>query len=266
MSRRRRTQQCCSDVIPSLQMDQSDCSEFGGTNFLIANKQQSVGNYSWYKNKVMMVMIAMMLFMTIGAVDGFSSSDSGHRLFLSSSPLVTNVRSSFTASNDDNGGAVVMVTGRRGAMQVAGIPSLSYTVIFSSISSSTALHLSSNNNNNKDSSSSSDDDDLNEDSLKALQLIQQWLLLHLPSLNNDDLKMYSMQLLEDGFDSVERLEGVNNGGSGLRNSSGGGRGSSNTSRLEDLYFMKKGHRRVLLQKIGKVREMKENAKNRLRIL
>ena len=214
-------------------MDQSDCSKFGGrNNFLIANKQQSVGNYIWYKNKAMMavMMMMMMLFMTIGAVDGFSS---GHGLFLSSSPLVTNVRSSFTASNDDNGGAVVMVTGRRRAMQVpAGIPPLPYTVIGSSISTSTTLHLSSNNNN-KDSSSSSDDDDLNEDSLKALQLIQQWLLLHLPSLNNDDLKMYSMQLLEDGFDSVERLEGVNNGGSGLRNS-GGGRGSS-SSRLEDLF-------------------------------
>eukprot|EP00984_Skeletonema_dohrnii_P013257 scaffold5464_cov97-Skeletonema_dohrnii-CCMP3373.AAC.1 len=206
--------------------------------------------------------------MMIGAVDGFRSGSGGHRLFLSSSPLVTNVRSSFTASNDNGGAVMVMVTGRRGAMQsVAGIPPLPYTVIGRSISSSTTLHLSSNNdNNNKDSSSSSSssDDDLNEDSLKALQLIQQWLLLHLPSLNNDDLKMYSMQLLEDGFDSVERLEGVNNGGSGLRNSGGGGRGSSN-SRLEDLYFMKKGHRRVLLQKIGKVREMKGNAKNRLRL-
>ena len=118
---------------------------------------------------------------------------------------------------------------------------------------------SSSNNNQEDSSSSS----------SSLQLIQQWLLLHLPSLSNDDLKLYSLQLLQDGFTSVERLENVNfnvvgNTNNHSSSSSSSSTGSS-TGRLEDLYFMKKGHRRVLLQKIGKIREMKGDRMNRLRL-
>ena len=238
------------------------CTEFGGTNIIRNNTRRIVshGKHTLLTAMNITIMI-MMLFMTV--VDGFSSSSSGGR-FLSASPLV-NVRS--TASKAL--GELTMVPSLKEEAvlirQAAGIISSSYNHHHGSNNrgggsvgriTTTSLYLfttdDDDNNSQEDQDySSSNDEELNEDSLKALQLIQQWLLLHLPSLSNDDLKLYSMQLFEDGFDSVERLEGVNNGGAG--------------SRLEDLYFMKKGHRRVLMQKIGKVREMKGNAKNRLRL-
>ncbi|KAL7440139.1 hypothetical protein ACHAXH_007875 [Discostella pseudostelligera] len=55
--------------------------------------------------------------------------------------------------------------------------------------------------------------------------ISQWLLSHLPHLNQDDLEKYSRRLLEDGFDSVEFIE--------------------KELLVEDLDYMKKAHRRVI---------------------
>ena len=69
----------------------------------------------------------------------------------------------------------------------------------------------------------------------TLELIQAWLLTRLPSLENEDLDMYSKCLQHDGYSTVEELDGLNSGASG---------------RVEDLYFMRKGHRKALMTQIG----------------
>ncbi|KAL9190003.1 hypothetical protein ACHAXT_009678 [Thalassiosira profunda] len=81
-----------------------------------------------------------------------------------------------------------------------------------------------------------------------LQSIQAWLATHLPALPPSDLQRYAAQLLTDGFTSPAQLNEINTGRSG---------------RMEDLYFMKKGHRRVLLKKLGLVRTMRGQADNRI---
>lgn len=55
--------------------------------------------------------------------------------------------------------------------------------------------------------------------------IANWLLRHLPHLNEDDVKKYTQQLVGDGFDSVTFLE--------------------EELLAEDISFMKKAHRRVI---------------------
>ena len=72
------------------------------------------------------------------------------------------------------------------------------------------------------------------------QLIQSWLQTHIPTLPLTDIQSYTSYLYNDGFRSVEQLNAINSGQSG---------------RVEDLYFMKKGHRRVLMKKIGIMKSM-----------
>lgn len=57
--------------------------------------------------------------------------------------------------------------------------------------------------------------------------VMQWLAFLLPRLQEDDAKKYCKCLMEDGFDSLQMCNEVTE---------------------EDLHFMKKGHRRVLLEK------------------
>eukprot|EP00804_Cyclotella_cryptica_P016739 CCRYP_002034-RA/>CCRYP_002034-RA protein AED:0.26 eAED:0.26 QI:348/1/1/1/1/1/2/131/940 len=61
-------------------------------------------------------------------------------------------------------------------------------------------------------------------------IVEKWLQTELPNLNSDDLKTYSKQLLDDGFDSTEMLDHLV---------------------ADDLGFMKKAHRRVLVEKLEK---------------
>ena len=63
---------------------------------------------------------------------------------------------------------------------------------------------------------------------KAHAEVLQWLLFHLPRLQKDDAKRYCERLMEDGFDSTDVLCGV---------------------REEDLHFMKKGHKRMLIERV-----------------
>ena len=72
------------------------------------------------------------------------------------------------------------------------------------------------------------------------QLIQSWLQTHIPTLPLTDIQSYTSYLYNDGFRTVEQLNAINSGKSG---------------RVEDLYFMKKGHRRVLMKKIGIMKSM-----------
>jgi len=72
------------------------------------------------------------------------------------------------------------------------------------------------------------------------QLIQSWLQTHIPTLPTQDIQSYTLYLYNDGFRTVEQLNAINSGQSG---------------RVEDLYFMKKGHRRVLMKKIGIMKSM-----------
>eukprot|EP00980_Cylindrotheca_fusiformis_P031738 scaffold26888_cov137-Cylindrotheca_fusiformis.AAC.4 len=65
-------------------------------------------------------------------------------------------------------------------------------------------------------------------SSERINLVEEWLMEALPQLHTDDLKTYASVLVEDGFDSKELLE---------------------TELLaEDLVFMKKAHRRLLIRK------------------
>ena len=72
------------------------------------------------------------------------------------------------------------------------------------------------------------------------QLIQSWLQTHIPTLPLTDIQSYTSYLYNDGFRTVEQLNAINSGKSG---------------RVEDLYFMKKGHRRTLMKKIGIMKSM-----------
>ena len=55
-----------------------------------------------------------------------------------------------------------------------------------------------------------------------------WLSSHLPQLQKDDAMRYCECLMEDGFDSIDVLCGI---------------------REEDLHFMKKGHKRMLIERV-----------------
>ena len=59
--------------------------------------------------------------------------------------------------------------------------------------------------------------------------VTDWLLSHLPRLTEEDVAKYCTCLIQDGFDSTDVLSAVNE---------------------EDLHFMKKGHKRILIQRIN----------------
>ncbi|EJK55210.1 hypothetical protein THAOC_25079 [Thalassiosira oceanica] len=83
----------------------------------------------------------------------------------------------------------------------------------------------------------------------ASQLVVSWLMTHLPTLSSSDLQLYSTYLLNDGYHTVDQLNKINSGGK--------------SGRIEDLYFMKKGHRRLLMKKIGLINGLKNSGANRL---
>lgn len=60
--------------------------------------------------------------------------------------------------------------------------------------------------------------------------VMYWLLTHLPNLSEDDAITYFHHLLEEGFDSVDMLK-------------------ESLSGEDDLFFMKKGHRRALVRSL-----------------
>lgn len=66
-------------------------------------------------------------------------------------------------------------------------------------------------------------------SAEQFAIVEQWLLSHLPQLHREDVSKYSKFLIDDGFDSIAALDVVAE---------------------EDLCFMKKGHRRLLLLSLG----------------
>ena len=80
------------------------------------------------------------------------------------------------------------------------------------------------------------------------ELIQSWLSTHLPTLPDSDLQSYTSYLYNDGFSTLESLNSINSGISG---------------KVEDLYFMKKGHRRVLMKKIGIMKSVQGRNNQRL---
>ena len=86
-----------------------------------------------------------------------------------------------------------------------------------------------------------DDNNNNNTNNNVLLLIQSWLKNHLPTLPPNDVTLYTKQLLRDGFTSLDKLNAINSD-------------KSHSGRLEDLYFMKKGHRRILMKKLGIVRK------------
>ena len=83
----------------------------------------------------------------------------------------------------------------------------------------------------------------------ASQLVKSWLMTHLPTLSSSDLQLYSTCLLNDGHCTTDQLNKLNSGGQ--------------SGRVEDLYFMKKGHRRLLMKKIGLINGLKNSGANRL---
>lgn len=73
---------------------------------------------------------------------------------------------------------------------------------------------------------------------KSQLIVEKWLQTELPNLHADDLKTYSKQLLDDGFDSTEMLDHLV---------------------LDDLGFMKKAHRRVLVEKLKEKNQAEPNS-------
>jgi hypothetical protein len=67
------------------------------------------------------------------------------------------------------------------------------------------------------------DDDGDDQEQSSFDGVMHWLLTHLPNLQEEDAITYFHHLLEDGFDTVDILQELLD---------------------EDLYFMKKGHRRA----------------------
>ncbi len=70
------------------------------------------------------------------------------------------------------------------------------------------------------------------------KVIGQWLLRHLPHLNQEDVGKYSKQLVDDGFDSVAFIE--------------------KELVPDDLQFMKKAHRRVMERRLRDWNQSKRN--------
>jgi len=83
--------------------------------------------------------------------------------------------------------------------------------------------------------SHSDSDPRDGGGCDALETIRSWLLARLPDLPAAELELYSSCLLNDGYSTPAQLDGINSGASG---------------RVEDLYFMRKGHRLSLMKRIG----------------
>jgi hypothetical protein len=65
----------------------------------------------------------------------------------------------------------------------------------------------------------------------AYDEVMYWLLTHLPSIQENDAISYFHHLLEDGFDNIDILKEIID---------------------DDLYFMKKGHRRALMRSLSNV--------------
>jgi hypothetical protein len=63
----------------------------------------------------------------------------------------------------------------------------------------------------------------------SIKVVKQWLKSHLPNLQSEDALKYSICLAEDGFDSIDTLNVLEQG---------------------DLGFMKSGHRRLLMKKFA----------------
>ena len=63
--------------------------------------------------------------------------------------------------------------------------------------------------------------------------VEIWLLSHLPHLHKDDVTKYTKQLVDDGFDSVPFID--------------------QELSEDDLQFMKKAHRRVLMRQLNEQR-------------
>ena len=63
--------------------------------------------------------------------------------------------------------------------------------------------------------------------------VAQWLLSYLPHLHEEDVSQYSKCLIDDGFDSAAFIE--------------------EELTEEDIFFMKKAHRRVLMRQLIKLR-------------
>ena len=69
----------------------------------------------------------------------------------------------------------------------------------------------------------------NEERQPAYDDVMYWLLTHLPNIQEDDAISYFHHLLEDGFDNIDILKEIID---------------------DDLYFMKKGHRRALMRSLS----------------
>lgn len=66
--------------------------------------------------------------------------------------------------------------------------------------------------------------------IRDTSILQQWILEAIPDLHEDDVHRYAQQLSEDGFDSPFLLQ--------------------KELKLNDLFFMKKGHLRALVRAHG----------------
>ena len=75
-------------------------------------------------------------------------------------------------------------------------------------------------------------------------IIESWLQSYIPTLSPSDSQTYASILANDGFTSLERLDTINSKASG---------------RVEDLYFMKKEHRRRLMVELGVTRSRRSRA-------
>ena len=71
----------------------------------------------------------------------------------------------------------------------------------------------------------------NEERQPAYDDVMYWLLTLLPNIQEDDAISYFHHLLEDGFDNIDILKEIID---------------------DDLYFMKKGHRRALMRSLSNV--------------
>ena len=95
-------------------------------------------------------------------------------------------------------------------------------------------------------------------------LVLPWPSAHLRALPPSDLMYYASALVANGFDTLKKLNSMNHADGGgdcdyyhhTRDNGGGGGDNDEKhgnmrrrGRVEDLYFMNKAHRRVLMKKI-----------------
>ncbi len=76
-------------------------------------------------------------------------------------------------------------------------------------------------------------------------LIETWLQSYIPTLSPSDSQTYASILANDGFTTREKLNSIN---------------SKTSGRVEDLYFMEKGHRRRLMVELGVVRSRRRSGR------